>query len=75
MTGPSELDSDAAWREWWETQYTLRQELDERIDQAVAARSESFAAALVASLIEHLAEKRRFYLHLPDSDARKLVTP
>jgi hypothetical protein len=64
-------DSEQAWSEWWDLQYGLCREFDHRIDQAAAGRSDQYRVALVASLIEHLAERQRTYLHLPASDSRK----
>ena len=67
----AEADSERAWGQWWDVQYDLCQELDRRIAKAAAGRSDQFAAALVASLIEHLGERLRVHLKLPATDSRK----
>jgi hypothetical protein len=66
-----ETDSDAAWDQWWDVQYALCHDIDERLDKAARGRSRQFGAALTASLIEHLGEKLRSYLELPASDVRE----
>jgi hypothetical protein len=63
-------DSDAAWEQWWDVQYALCHDIDQRLDEAARGRSRPFGAALTASLIEHLGEKLRSYLELPASDIR-----
>lgn len=63
-------DNEYAWSQWWEVQYKMGCEMDLRIDQVSEGRSDQFKAALVASMIEHLGEQLRRYLHLPDSDDR-----
>jgi hypothetical protein len=67
----AKTDSDAAWDQWWDVQHVLCHDVDERLDKAARDRSRQFGAALTASLIEHLGEKLRSYLELPDSDVRE----
>ena len=64
-------DAEQAWGQWWDIQHDLTQELDRRIGQVSAGRSDQFRAALVSSLIEHLAERLRVYLKLPATDAQE----
>ena len=64
-------DSDAAWEQWWDVQDALCRDVGERLDEAARGRSRPFGAALTASLIEHLGEKLRSYLELPESDVRE----
>lgn len=66
----AETGSDAAWEQWWDVQNALCHDIDDRLDKAARGRSRQFGAALTASLIEHLGEKLRSYLELPDSDVR-----
>lgn len=64
-------DSDAAWEQWWDVQHGLCHDVGQRLDEAARGRSRQFGAALTASLIEHLGEKLRSYLELPESDVRE----
>jgi hypothetical protein len=64
-------DSDAAWEQWWDVQDGLCRDVDGCLDEAARGRSDQFGAALVAGLIEHLGEKLRVYLKLPEADVRE----
>jgi hypothetical protein len=67
-TGPE--DSDIAHMQAWSAQYELSRELGAAIDKVTAGRSDAFGAALAAYLIEHLSERLRMYLRLPESDVK-----
>ena len=68
-------DGDVVWDQWFEAMWAICQELDERVEKAIAGRSDQFAAAMYAGLMEHLTERLRFCLHLPATDEREAPMP
>lgn len=61
-------DSERAWAVWFDIQHGVLGDVDARLDRAGDGRSDAFMAALVSSVIEHLAERQRRYIKLPARD-------
>ena len=55
-----------AWDAWFDQQYDLCRDVQQRIDQATLDRPPSYRAALYSALIESLAERMRADLELAD---------
>jgi hypothetical protein len=68
---PEPEDSEAAWADWFDVQHVIGSKVDLLLEEAQDGHSDQFMAAVTASLIEHLAEWQRRYLHLPASDENK----
>jgi hypothetical protein len=67
------LNRDAAWQQWFDTQYDLTRMIVDLIQARTAGRSDTFKAAVIFSIIEGLAEEVRGCLILPDGDGKEAV--
>lgn len=67
-----DLHPDSAWDEWFDLQYGLCRELDERLNQVLRGKPKPLRVAVQAALLEHLAERIRLDIDLlaPAMDLR-----
>jgi hypothetical protein len=65
---PEPEDSEAAWADWFEAQHDLCRAIDDALDRTGEGKSDGWHAALISSLMEHLAERQRRYIKLPSRD-------
>ncbi len=67
QTGASNPDSPT-WDEWFELQHTATAKVDETVEELLQGKPWPLRVAVIAAVIEHLAEGMRFHIKLPGDD-------
>lgn len=62
-------DKDA-WDQWFDIQYDIAKELQQKVKDRTQGKSDAFRAAVCCGIMETLAEDMRIYMELPTSDAQ-----